>query len=123
MSAPSDVLAGQVRERAELEEKEQQDKMLEYLQALVDREKERLTLELQFLQIREQLQQLGAAAAGGDRRGVGSGGAARGGVIVSGGPKARAATAILCSGRGLRTSITRAQRKSTRALGVLSKRS
>ena len=36
-SAPSDVPEEKVRERAELEEKEQQDKMLENLQAVADR--------------------------------------------------------------------------------------
>ena len=45
-SAP--VPAEQVRDRTELEEKEQQDKMLEDLQGVVDRENKGLALELQL---------------------------------------------------------------------------
>ena len=86
-SAPPDVSAEQVRERTELEEK-QQDNMLQDLQVAIDREKKGLALELKLAQIGKQIEQLGAATVRNDRRGVGSGGAGRGGVIVSGGLEA-----------------------------------
>ena len=62
------------------------------------------------------------AAACPDRCGVGSGGAARDDVVVSGSLEARGATASFGAVLGLRTSITRAKRESTRVLGRLSKR-
>ena len=60
-------------------------------QSVFDREKKRLALEVQLAQTGEQLQQLGVAAARIDRPGVGSGGEARGGTVVSDGLEARGA--------------------------------
>ena len=94
--APSDIPEEQAREQTELEEKY---KMPENLQAVVDREKKRLALELQLAHIGEQLQQLGPITARSDECGLGSGGAARGGVVVSG-LKARGATASFWSDAG-----------------------
>ena len=64
--------------------------MLEDLRAVLDREKKRLALELQ----------LGLAAATSDILEVGSGGAERGGVVVSGGPEPRGPTARFRNGAG-----------------------
>ena len=96
--------------------------MLEDLQAVANRQKESLTLELQLAQIREHLHHLGDVVINSDRCGVGFGGAARGDVVVSGSLEARRATARFGVVMGLRTSITRAQRESTRILGRMSKR-
>ena len=59
--------------------------MREDLQAVVHRENKKFILELELAQVREQLQQLGAAASRSHRLEVGSRGAARGGFVVSDG--------------------------------------
>ena len=61
-----------------------------------------LALELQLAQIGEKLQHLVdvAATRRSDRRGVESGGAARGGIVVSGGFEPRGATVRVWSGTG-----------------------